>query len=118
MLDHMDFSDSDITGQTIQSLSHLKHLEIKECRGKLKFEFPEKNGTNFDSLESIDIEECELSEIPNELLAKAPNLKKLSLFGNQITKLRKGDFTTTKKVSSINLKTFFSTLNLKFSWKH
>lgn len=97
----MDFFDSNITSQVFAlSMPKLRHLEVKKCRENFKLNNPAENSTTnkFDSLETIDIEECGLNEVPKQLLAKAPNLKRLSLAGNKITVLKKEDFSSIKMV--------------------
>jgi Leucine-rich repeat (LRR) protein len=83
-------------------LSALRHLEVKKCRGQQALNMsdlqnPQESGGGFDALESVDIEDCELLQIPTALLSCAPNVKSLSLANNKIHEIRSVDLAAVKE---------------------
>lgn len=107
VLDHMNFSTSANPSPHFLSdprlkLNALQHLEIRKCQGTLDLKIsigdssPE---TVFESLAELQVEECGLDRMPLRMFARTPNLKRISLANNKITKLRRIDFEGIKRVT-------------------
>lgn len=95
--------NSNETFEDLGKMNELQHFEIRSCHGSsLNISKLVPTTENFDVLTEITIEDCQLEEIPMEILTQSRNLKTLNLKKNKIINLKKSDFNGIAKSVSEN----------------